>query len=282
MLALLTFATAACDPDRDAARSPATDLQQPGLAASVVAVTLHSTVREVFYIVEGTTHPAIVRSIDRNDIAGPDEQDASGLTTSELDWSVEIASSGGTCAISLVAIDLELAVIVPQHASAGDLPAEVRDRWLVFAAGVRLHEQRHVEIELAQADALRTALERLPANCDAFERAAGETAAANRETTTALHEDFHARETIRRASARGPLERAVERNEVRLAATQIDLNDLAARIETIEDRYPDRVVPEPAYSEYLQLQQKYNGRVAAHNAILAELRSQTDELVWLY
>ncbi len=281
-LALFAIATVACDPDRGAARSPTAGPQQTSATASGVEVTLQSDLRDVFYTVEGATRLEMLRSIERSDIAGADGEPANGLTRSELDWSVETATSGGTCIVSLVTIELALTVTLPRHESAGDLSADIRDAWLTFAAAVGLHEQQHVDIELAQATVLRTDLAQLPGDCDAFDLAADETFAANRGATTALHNAFHVREALRLATARGPLERAVARNEARLADAQTDLDDLAVHIEAIDDRFPNHVLPEPEYSEYLELQQQYNGLVVAYNAILAEIRSQTDELAWLY
>ena len=281
-LALLAVATVACDPDRGAARSPDAPPQQASATASGVEVTLRSELRDVFYTVEGASHPEILRSIARSDIAGPDAEPANGLTRSELDWSVETTARGGTCIVSLVTIELALTVTLPRHDRVGDLSADVRDAWLIFAAAVRLHEQQHTDIELAQAAVLRSDLAQLPGDCDGFELAADQTVAANRGATTSLHDAFHAREALRLATARGPLERAVARHEARLADAQSDLDDLAVRIEAIDDRFPNHVLPEPEYSEYLELQQQYNGLVVSYNSILAEIRLQTDELGWLY
>ena len=281
-LALLAVATVACDPGRGAARSPEADERQTSAPASGVEVTLRSNVRDVFYTVEGATRPEMLRSIERSDIAGPDGEPANGLTRSELDWSVETAARGATCIVSLVTIELALTVTLPRHESAGDLSADIRDSWLTFAAAVRLHEQQHVDIELAQAAVLRTDLARVPGDCDAFELAADETVAANRGVTTSLHDAFHVREALRLATARGPLERAVARNEAHLADVQTDLDALVARTDAIDDRFPNHALPEPEYSEYLELQQQYNDLVVTYNAILVEIRLQTDELAWLY
>src|SRR3989442_8121842 len=63
--------------------------------------------------------------------------------------------------------------MLPRHETADDLPADLRDRWERFVARVAAHEQRHVDIYLEGAQAMKARLEatRTAVSCADVEKA---------------------------------------------------------------------------------------------------------------
>src|SRR2546426_7205090 len=68
---------------------------------------------------------------------------------------------------------LHLVVMLPRHETPDDLPADLRDRWERFVARVAAHEQRHVDIYLEGAKAMKARLEatRTAVSCADLEKA---------------------------------------------------------------------------------------------------------------
>src|SRR2546425_11003769 len=63
--------------------------------------------------------------------------------------------------------------MLPRHETPDDLPADLRDRWERFVARVAAHEQRHVDIYLEGAKAMKARLEatRTAVSCADLEKA---------------------------------------------------------------------------------------------------------------
>src|SRR5262249_10272442 len=123
-------------------------------------VAVETSVSTRYYPVRGTTTAAIFAAIDANGLVETSGQRAMGLTSTE--WKLdsgEVDVGAKPCVFPSLTVTLHLVVTLPRHEMPGDLPADLRDRWERFVARVAAHEQRHVDINLEGAAAMKARLE---------------------------------------------------------------------------------------------------------------------------
>ena len=123
-------------------------------------VGVETSVSTGYYPVRGTTTAAIFTAIDANGLVETSGQRAVGVTSAE--WKLtsgDVDVRAVPCVFPSLTVMLHLVVKLPRHETPDDLPADLRDRWERFVARVAAHEQRHVDIYLEGAKAMKARLE---------------------------------------------------------------------------------------------------------------------------
>src|SRR5262245_3199418 len=121
---------------------------------------VETSVSTRYYPVRGTTAAAIFAAIDANGLVDARGQRAAGMTAAE--WKLtsgEVDARAVPCVFPSLTITLNIAVTLPRHETLDALPADLQSRWERFAARVAAHEQRHVDIYMQGAQAMKARLE---------------------------------------------------------------------------------------------------------------------------
>jgi predicted secreted Zn-dependent protease len=83
-----------------------------------------------------------------------------GYSNWHLSYNTELHESlWGKCTVKKISLNFQSKLILPHWQSSGAFNANVQPTWDRFIAALRVHEQGHVQIALAQAQALVVALE---------------------------------------------------------------------------------------------------------------------------
>src|SRR5439155_4632657 len=117
---------------------------------------VETSVSTGYYPVRGTTTAAIFAAIDANGLVETSGQRAVGMTS--VEWKLtsgDVDVRAVPCVFPSLTVMLHLVVMLPRHETPDDLPADLRDRWERFVARVAAHEQRHVDIHLEGAKAMK-------------------------------------------------------------------------------------------------------------------------------
>jgi predicted secreted Zn-dependent protease len=178
---------------------------------------LHTSLSTEYYPVRGTTAAAIFEEIDRNGLVEKSGQRAIGLTS--VDWKL---ASDGPCNAPSLTITLRVVVTLPRHEQPEVLRADVRRHWERFAARVAAHEQRHVDIFLDGAKALKASMETpraKGASCAEVEKVVDELWTRGQAEIDRAQEQFHVEDGARSKAERGPM--------------QADLDQLIAAIDDL-------------------------------------------------
>lgn len=114
------------------------------------------------YLVTGCTPSEIWASIERN---RPDDATgrAVGLTSFELDFSYAMEPTTSNCSLKSITLTTRTIVQIPELATPEGLDPKVLTSWQKFTAGIKVHEQGHVDNYLRNARELQASLEALPA-----------------------------------------------------------------------------------------------------------------------
>src|SRR5262245_45183434 len=123
-------------------------------------VGVETSVSTRYYPVRGTTTAAIFAAIDANGLVDTNGQRAAGVTTAE--WKLtsdDVDARAVPCVFPSLTVALNLVVTLPRHETPDALPPDLQGRWERFAARVAAHEQRHVDIYLEGAKAIKARLE---------------------------------------------------------------------------------------------------------------------------
>jgi predicted secreted Zn-dependent protease len=270
-------------------------------------VELETTLSTTYYDVGGTTTEAIFSSIEANGPRDTAGRQGSGLTSVDWEyvWSGEREASG-TCRIRELTISADVTIELPRHIDESSLTETLRANWQTYAEGVAVHEQRHVDIYLAGAETIRTALTALgsEATCEALESRIDGVWANEQAQINALQEIFHSEEDARLAAQRGPLELSIEANRAELdslrsriyeldqeitrlrAEIEVFDNEVAmidAQIKQINDQFPSDLPEtvkqrlEALIAQSNDLLFTYNQRVDEHNATIHVRNAMSDE-----
>jgi predicted secreted Zn-dependent protease len=216
------------------------------------SVVLETSVSTEHYPVRGTTAAAIFEEIDKNGLVEKTGQPAMGLTT--VAWKL---ASDGPCNAPSLTITATLLVTLPRHEQPDVLAPDVRGHWERFAARVAAHEQRHVDIFLEGAQAMRASMETLRAkrmSCAEIEKAVDEIWAHGQATIDRAQTQFHVEDTAKSKAARGPLQADLEVNRARLAALEGEMRR-----------------PGVSREDHARLTDEYNRLVAASNDLIESL-----------
>jgi predicted secreted Zn-dependent protease len=126
------------------------------------------------------------------------------------------------CVFPSLTVMLHVVVMLPRHETPDDLPADLRGRWERFVARVTAHEQRHVDIYLEGAKAMKARMEatRTAVSCADLEKAIDDAWRAQQADIERAQAEFHA------------ADETTARNE--REALQARLDDARARLEPVD------------------------------------------------
>ncbi|HEV8587124.1 MAG TPA: DUF922 domain-containing protein [Methylomirabilota bacterium] len=181
-------------------------------------VVVKTNVSTQYYALHGTTSAAIFDEIDRNNLFETSGQRAIGLTTA--DWKL---TSEGLCSAPSLTITLTLVVTLPRHEQSGALPENVRRHWERFVARVAAHEQRHADIFLEGAKAMKTGMETARAkglSCAELEKLIDGLWKNEQAEIDQAQQRFHLEDSAKSHADRDPLQGQVDGNRTRLAGLE--------------------------------------------------------------
>jgi len=280
--------------------------------ASPPPVQIDTDVREQYYDVTGTNADEIFASISRQRLGGEAGLSASGLTESELSFTLSTTTNADSCRLEGVTLRAQVTVTLPKHAHPRALDVGTLRQWEAYEALVEFHEYRHVEIEFQGVEELRKRLEResirapgaSAAACNAYvERAIQEQSALTRKR----HAAFHAEESalVRRAQADllrdmnwldtelGRTKGEIDRLERELTAREAERANHARVLTGLTERFGNALPPaEYTRAEELaaainllaeemnEIANARNSLVDEYNAGLDDRRKLADRLAW--
>lgn len=269
-------------------------------------IDLETTQATTYYEVKGTTTEDIFASIEANGPTDNAGRQGSGLTSVDWEYGWSGDQSPGTCRIRQLTVTADITIELPRHVDESSLSDALSANWQTYAAGVAAHEQRHVDIYLVGAEAIRDALEALGSEptCAALEARIDTVWAEQQDLINGQQETFHSEEDSRLAAERGPLEAQIETNRAELDSLRSRIyeldqeinrlraeiavydNEVAAidaQIKQINDQFPNDL-PDTVRQRLQDLIDQsndllfaYNQRVDEHNATIHVRNALSDE-----
>jgi predicted secreted Zn-dependent protease len=203
-------------------------------------VMLKTTSAIRYYPIRGTSTTAIFDEIDKNGLFDSNGRRAVGLTSAEwnMDWK-GVEARPGLCGQDSMTITLNLVVSLPEHKRSTDLPQNIRASWQQFAAGVAVHEQRHVDIYLNGARRMKSRMEAIltkPASCSQLGDAIRALWVGQQADIEKAQNQFHVEEDAKSHDHRKPLQSQIEVNQKRLSVLDSDIRGLDQALETLKRR----------------------------------------------
>lgn len=244
-------------------------------------VGVETSVSTRYYPVRGTTTAALFAAIDANGLVETSGQRAVGVTSAE--WKLtsgDVNARAVPCVFPSLTVVLHLVVTLPQHETPDGLPADLRGRWEGFAARIAAHEQRHVDIYLEGAKAMKARLEatRTAVSCADLEKAIDAAWRAQQADIERAQAEFHAADETTARSERESL-------QARLDSARAPLEPLDAEIRRLDTELAD--LRRQAGAGRADLVAQHNalaGRRAAlaeeHNRLVADANGLIDALNW--
>ncbi len=225
---------------------------------------VETSVSTRYYPVRGTTTPAIFTAIDANSPVQTSGQRAVGMTSAE--WKLtsdDVDVRAVPCVFPSLTVTLHLIVMLPRHEAPEVLPGDLRARWERFAARVAAHEQRHVDIYLEGAKAMKERLEttRTAVSCADVEKAIDATWRAQQAEIERAQTEFHAADETTARSEREAL-------QARLDGTRAQLEPVDAEIRRLDTELADL---------RRQVDAGRTDLVAQHNALVERRRALAEE-----
>ncbi len=222
---------------------------------------------------------------------------ASGVThyKSRLDWRTSGDSSA--CTIGSMTIYVDLEIVLPVLDGLAQLPADLQANWRRFADGVAAHEQRHIDIYTAGANAVRSRMLALEpsAGCSALATNVNNVWTLEQKNTDDAQEKFHRDERARIDALRNPIKVQIDASNGRLAALTAQIANLDSNLTTlssqmtplkalldslqeqmraIESRYPGQPVSGEIFQQYENIRTQYNNLIPSYNALIDLYNSQ--------
>jgi predicted secreted Zn-dependent protease len=242
-------------------------------------VLVETSVSTRYYSVRGTTTPAIFSAIDTNGLVETSGQRAIGLTSA--DWrltSGEVDVRALPCVFPSLTVTLHLVVMLPRHETPDGLPADLRDRWERFVARVAAHEQRHADIYVEGAKAMKARLEatRTAVSCARLEKAIDDAWRAAQADIERAQAEFHAEDETRTRSEREALRSRLDGTRARLEPMDADIRRLDAELadlrRQVDAGHADLAAQHNAVAERRgALAEEYNRLVADANGLIDAL-----------
>ena len=228
------------------------------------AAVVETSVSTRYYPVRGATTAAIFAAIDANGLAETSGQRALGLTTAE--WKLnsgDVDVRAVPCVFPSLTVTLHLVVMLPRHETPEEMPADLRDRWERFVARVAVHEQRHVDIYLEGAQAMKTRLEatRTTVSCAALEKTIDAAWRAQQADIERAQAEFHAEDATRARSERESLQAQLDGARARLEPMDAEIRRLDAELADLRR----------------QVDAGRADLVAQHNALIGRRGAQAEE-----
>lgn len=284
------------------------------VAASPVAadvppadIQVLTSLETVYYEVFGLTTDEIFDDIE---LYGPqDDQGQQGSGLASIVWSYKWTGDhypDGSCAIQSLTIRADLVMEIPRHAHEELLAPGILANWLEYAAGVEVHEQRHVDIYLLGTEAMAEEMRRIGVkpDCDALQDRIESVWDGERARIDGLQDAFHAEEDVRLLARRAPLESQIDSNRAQLQSllaevTRLDgelaalrgniqemdrqMGTIEAELTQIRQQYPGDL-PEPVRLRFNELVEtnnallsNYNAQVDVHNSSLSRRNTVVDD-----
>jgi predicted secreted Zn-dependent protease len=242
---------------------------------------VETSVSTNYYAVRGTTTAAIFAAIDANGLVETSGQRAVGVTSA--DWKLtsgDVDVRAVPCVFPSLTVTLYLVVTLPRHEAPEVLPADLRTRWERFAARVAAHEQRHVDIYLEGAKAMKARLEalRTAVSCAKLEKAIDAEWRAQQADIERGQTEFHAADEATARSEREAL-------QARLDGTRAQLEPMDAEIRRLDTELADlRSQVEAGRADLAAQHNALAGRRRAlgedYNRLAAEANGLIDALNW--
>lgn len=244
-------------------------------------VAVETSVSTRYYSVRGTTTQEIFAAIDANGLVETSGQRAVGMTSA--DWKLtsgDVNVRAVPCVFPSLTVILNLVVTLPRHETPDEMPADLRDRWERFAARVATHEQRHVDIYLEGAKAMKARLEalRTAVSCAKLEKAIDAEWRAQQADIERAQTEFHAADEATARSEREAL-------QARLDGTRAQLEPMDAEIRRLDTELADlRNQFEAGRAELAAQHNALAGRRRAlgeeYNRLAADANGLIDALNW--
>jgi predicted secreted Zn-dependent protease len=234
-----------------------------------------------YYPVRGTTTQAIFAAIDANGLVERSGQRALGLTSTE--WKL---SSGDVdvravpCVFPSLTVTLHVVIMLPRHETPDDLPADLRDRWDRFVARVAAHEQRHVDIYLEGAKAMKTRLEatRTAVSCADLEKGIDAAWRAQQADIERAQSEFHAEDETRTRSEREALQARLDSARARLQPVDADVRRLD--VELADLRRQVEAGRAELVAQHNALAERRSALAVEYNRLVADVNDLIDALNW--
>jgi len=258
---------------------PACSSPSPAPPRQPVGVETNVSTRN--YPVHGTTTTAIFAAIDANGLVDSSGQRAVGVTSAE--WKLtsgEADPRAVPCVFPSLTVMLNLVVTLPRHESPDDLTADLRTSWERFAARIAAHEQRHVDIYLEGAKAMKARLEttRTAVSCAELEKAIDAEWRAQQADIERAQVEFHAVDETTARSERETL-------QARLDSIRAQLEPVDAEMRRLDTELAD--LRRQVDAGRADLAAQHNAvagrrRVLAdeHNRLAADANGLIDALNW--
>ena len=244
-------------------------------------VVVETSVSTRYYPVRGTTTPAIFAAIDANGLVETSGQRAMGLTSTE--WKLnsgDVDARAVPCVFPSLTVTLNLVVTLPRHETPDALPTDLRDRWERLVARIAAHEQRHVDINLEGATAMKTRLEatRTTVSCADLEKAIDAAWRAQQADIERAQAEFHAEDETRARNEREAL-------QARLDSTRAQLEPVEAEIRRVDADLADlRRQVDAGRANLVAQHNALVGRrgtlAEEHNRLIADANGLIDALNW--
>jgi predicted secreted Zn-dependent protease len=264
-------------------------LAGPGLAACSgpppapprQPVVIDTNVSTRYYPVRGTTTPAIFAAIDASGLVETSGQRAVGLTSAE--WKLtsgDVDVRAVPCVFPSLTVTLRLVVTLPRHETPDDLPADLRDRWERFVARVAAHEQRHVDIYLDGANAMKARLEatRTAVSCADLEKAIDAAWQAQQADIERAQAEFHTEDDTRARSDREAVQARLDGTRARLEPLEADIRRLDAELADLR-RQVDAGRTD-LVAQHNELAGRRGGLAEEYNRLVADANGLIDALNW--
>src|SRR5215470_6993096 len=252
---------------------PPAPARQPAVVETNVSTT--------YYLVRGQTTAAIFAAIDANGLAATSGQRAVGMTSAE--WKLtsgDVNARAVPCVFPSLTIALNLAVMLPRHETPDAMTADLRDRWERFVARVAAHEQRHVDIYLEGAKAMKARLEalRTAVSCADLEKTIDAEWRAAQADIERAQAAFHAEDETRTRSEREALQSRLDGTRTRLEPMDAEIRRLDAELADLRRQVDagraDLVVQHNALAE------RRGGLAEEYNRLVADANGLIDALNW--
>lgn len=116
-----------------------------------------------------------------------------GLTSTTLAYRFAYRERAGLCETTDARVDLDVTITIPEWQSTPSAPYELRRDWQRFAQALRRHEERHRDLAVEHAHAVRRAVDGLRApTCDAVAGLAARRAEQAQAVAEAAHRAYDA------------------------------------------------------------------------------------------
>jgi len=242
---------------------------------------VEATVSTAYYPVRGTTTAAIFAAIDANGPLEAGGRRAAGMTSAE--WKLtsgDVDVHAVPCVFPSLTIVLHVVVTLPRQETPEELPAELRDRWERFVARVAGHEQRHVDIYVEGASAMKARLEvtRTAVSCTYVEKAIDDAWRAQQADIERAQTEFHSADEATARSEREAL-------QARLDGTRAQLEPAEAEIRRLDTELADlRRQVDAGRADLVAQHNALAGRRRAlaedYNRLVADANGLIDALNW--